>query len=557
MKTFKLIFKISLTFLIILSGCQDDDTGFGSIESPTNLQVQVTIIGQDVDNPNGDGSGMVDFTATAQNASSYRFIFSDGTEEVAPSGTLSKRFTQTGVNEYSVMVIASGIAGISTSTTLDLTVLSNFTDEEAVQFLTGGDTKTWYWAAAELGHLGVGDNSDNAFTNYFAGYYQAVPFEKAGSPESQCMYEDELVFSLDGTTLQYELINGGQTYFNGSYEGVVGGSAGYDFCYDFDTAGQKTVLLSPSESFVVDNGVPGQTRGTVLNFSDDGFMGYYVGSSEYEILSITENRMVVRVIQGNDEALAWYHVFTTLPLEQDPFATQYENLVWSDEFDVNGAPDPTKWTYDIGTGDNGWGNAESQYYTNNANNVIVENGLLRITAIAENFNGSNYTSSRLKTEDLFEFTYGRVEVRARVPSAGGTWPAIWMLGEDYTTNIWPACGEIDIMEHVGNNVGHILGTTHSPNGFAGTAIGGEITVPDATSEFHVYGVEWRPNEVIFLLDGEPYFTYSPTTIDENSFPFDSDYFIILNIAMGGTLGGAIDPAFTQDTMEIDYVRVYQ
>ncbi|MEM9685453.1 MAG: family 16 glycosylhydrolase [Bacteroidota bacterium] len=555
MKTFKLIFKISLTFLIMLSGCQDDDTGFGSIESPTNLQVQVTIVGQDVDNPEGDGSGMVDFTATAQNASSYRFIFSDGTEEVAPSGTLSKRFTQTGVNEYSVTVIASGIAGISTSTTLGLTVLSNFTDEEAVQFLTGGSTKTWYWAASEAGHLGVGQNNDDATGNYYPNFYQAVPFEKAGSGESECLYEDELVFTLEGNILMYELSNGGQTYFNGAYEDVVGGNAGYDFCYDFDTSGVKTVSLSPSESFVVDNDIPGQTRGTTMTFSDEGFMGYYVGTSTYEILSITENRMVVRAIQGNDDFLAWYHVFTTLPPEQEPFATQYENLVWSDEFDVNGAPDPTRWTYDIGAG--GWGNAESQYYTDRTDNAVVENGILRITAIAENFNGSNYTSARLKTEDLFEFTYGRVEVRARVPSVGGTWPAIWMLGEDYTTNIWPACGEIDIMEHVGNNVGHILGTTHSPNGFAGTAIGGEITVPDATSEFHVYGVEWRSNEVIFLLDGEPYFTYSPATIDENSFPFDSDYFIILNIAMGGTLGGAIDPAFTQDTMEIDYVRVYQ
>ena len=555
MKKFHLITKISLILLIMASSCQDDDTVFGSIESPTNLQVQVTIAGQDAENPNGDGSGMVNFTATAQNAITYKFIFSDGTEEIAPGGTLSKRFTQTGTNDYTVSVIASGTAGVSTSTVLELTVRSNFTDDEAIQFLTGGSTKIWYWAAAEPGHLGVGQNNDDASANYYANFYQAVPFEKAGSGESECLYEDELIFSLDGNILRYELNNGGQTYFNSAYEGIVGGATGYDFCYDFDTAGQKTVSLGPSESFVVGNGIPSQTRGTEMTFSDDGFMGYYVGASTYEILSITENRMVVRVVQGNDDFLAWYHVFTTSPPQQETFATQYEMLVWSDEFDVDGAPDPTKWTYDIGGG--GWGNAESQYYTNSTDNAVVESGMLRITAIAEDFGGSNYTSARLKTEDLFEFTYGRVEVRARLPLTGGTWPAIWMLGEDYTTNIWPACGEIDIMEHTGNNAGTVLGTTHSPSGFAATAIGGEVAVPDSTSEFHVYSVEWRPDEVIFLLDGEPYFTYSPPTIDENSFPFDSDYFIILNIAMGGTLGGAIDPAFTQDSMDIDYVRVYQ
>ncbi len=555
MKTINVITKISLVLLLIVSGCQEDDSTFGDINAPSNLQVQVTIVGQDAANPDGDGSGMVNFTANADNAITYRFIFSDGTEEIAPGGALSKRFTQTGVNDYSVSVIASGTAGISTSTVLELTVLSNFTDDEAIQFLTGGATKTWYWSASEPGHLGVGQNDGDASANYYANYYQAVPFEKVGSDESDCLYEDELMFTIDGNILRYELNNGGQTFFNGSYEGIVGGAAGYDFCYDFDTSGEKIVSLGPSESFVAANGIPGQTRGTTMTFSDDGFMGYYIGTSTYEILSITENRMVVRAIQGNDDFLAWYHIFTSVPPEQEEFTTQYDVLVWSDEFDVDGPPDATKWTYDIGAG--GWGNGESQYYTNSTDNAVVQGGMLRITAIAEDFGGSNYTSARLKTEDLFEFTYGRIEVRARLPVSGGTWPAIWMLGEDYASNIWPACGEIDIMEHVGNNVGHVLGTTHSPNGFAGTAIGGDIDVPDATTEFHVYGVEWRPDEVIFYLDGEPYFTYAPLTIDENSFPFDSDYFMILNIAMGGTLGGAIDPGFTQDTMEIDYVRVYQ
>jgi len=223
-------------------------------------------------------------------------------------------------------------------------------------------------------------------------------------------------------------------------------------------------------------------------------------------------------------------------------------LVWSDEFDVNGAPNSANWTYDLGAG--GWGNGEAQTYTNNAGNVIVQDGLLKIIAKAE---GGGYTSARLKSENLFEFTYGRVEVRAKLPASQGTWPAIWMLGEDYATNTWPACGEIDIMEQTGSNKSTVLGTLHYPAVSPGAGNSGSTTVSTATSEFHNYSVEWTPEFVKILVDDTVYHTV-PNTLD---LPFNKDFFLILNIAMGGTLGGTIDPGFTQDTMEIEYVRVYQ
>lgn len=130
--------------------------------------------------------------------------------------------------------------------------------------------------------------------------------------------------------------------------------------------------------------------------------------------------------------------------------TNNQKLIWSDEFNLDGAPDATKWAYDIGTGDWGWGNNEAQYYTSRADNVKVQNGVLKIIAQRENYSGSNYTSARIKTQGKFTFKYGRVEMRAKLPSGGGTWPALWMLGNNITTAGWPACGEIDIMEHLGN-----------------------------------------------------------------------------------------------------------
>ena len=549
MKTIVNNILVTLSLLLVFS-CQEEDNVFGDLSAPTNLTIQANIEGVSTANPNGDGSGVVNFVATATNAISYKYVFSDGTTANAPSGQLQKRFTQPGTNEYTITVTASGKGGVSTTTTLTLQVRSDFTDAEAVQFLTGGSQKSWYWSASEPGHLGVGPNSTDATQNYYPHWYQAAPWEKAGSPASSCLYENVLHFSLEGGQLKFLLDNGGSTFFNKDFNSVVGATSPDDGCYSYDTSGLKTVTLSPSESLVVGNNIPNQTRGTMLNISDGGFMGYYIGQSSYEIMSITNNRMVVRAVMGGNPALAWYHTFTTIQPVQDPI-TDYTNLVWSDEFNTDGAPDTSKWGYDIGAG--GWGNGESQYYTNSANNVIVEGGNLKITAKAQNLSGSNYTSARLKSENKFEFKYGKVEVRAKLPAGGGTWPAIWMLGENYATNTWPACGEIDIMEHKGNEPNKIHGSLHYPGNFGGNANTNTTMITGASSQFHVYKAVWSPNSIKIYVDNVLFHTVA----NSGSLPFNANFFLILNVAMGGNFGGTIDPAFSQSAMEVDYVRVYQ
>lgn len=554
----KIIIKIvSLFTILLMAGCQKDDFAFGSIDTPTNLQVTAEIVGKTADAPDGDGSGMVKLTATADNAISYKYVFSDGTSENSPNGKFTKRFTKTGVNTYTVTLIATGRGGVASNVTLDVTVLSNFSDDEAVQFLTGGSSKKWYWSASEVGHLGVGPNNTDPEKNAIPDYYKAGAFEKAGSPSSSCLYDNELTFSLDGDQLKYQLNNGGATFFNAAFASVAGGSGPSDSCLTYDAGGIKTVSLSPSESVVTKNpNHATQTRGTLMSFSDNGFMGYYIGQNSYEILSITANRMVVRAVMGGDASLAWYHIFTTTkPVQNTGPEIDYTNLVWSDEFNIDGAPDATKWNYDLGRGSNndGWGNNEKQNYTNSASNVIVEGGNLKITAKKETSGGAEYSSTRLKTDGKFKFTYGKIEVRAKLPIGKGTWPAIWMLGSNFATNPWPACGEIDIMEHVGNNQNVILSTLHYPGHFGGGGNTGSKTIPNVSTEFHVYKAIWSPASVTTYVDD----VQIHKVPNDNTLPFNSDFFLILNVAMGGNLGGTIDPAFTQSSMEIDYVKVYQ
>ena len=548
MKKITQYFIVLASILLLVVSCQEETETFGAINTPVNLVVNSVIEGVTIADPYGDGSGKVNFVATAENAISYKYIFSDGTSLNSPSGVLEYRFKTNGIIEYTVTVLASGKGGVITSTSFNLTVFTDFSDEEAITLLTDGTSKKWYWAAGEQGHLGVGQNNSDNAGNYYANYYQATPFEKAASTDSDCLYENELTFSLDNGELKYELDNGGRTFFNNAYKDVGGGTTGGDdLCLAFPTAGLKTVSLSPSESFVAST-IPAETRGTMLNFSDNGFMGYYIGQSSYEILSITENRLYVRAVMGNNPALAWYHIFTTTPPTQNP-PTDYTNLVWFDEFDTDGAPDATKWGYDLGAG--GWGNNEAQTYTNAAANATVTGGNLVIKAIRTGPN--TYTSARLKTENKYEFTYGKVEVRAKLPSGGGTWPAIWMLGANYDTVSWPACGEIDIMEYVGNNPDVVLSTLHFPGNSGGNGVTGSTTVSGASTQFHVYKAVWSPSSIKFYVD-DVLFHSMP---NNSSIPFNSDFFLILNVAMGGNLGGVIDPSFTQSAMEIDYVRVYQ
>ena len=226
-------------------------------------------------------------------------------------------------------------------------------------------------------------------------------------------------------------------------------------------------------------------------------------------------------------------------------------LVWSDEFEVAGVPDPAKWGYDLGAG--GWGNNELQYYTNRTDNAMVSNGTLKITAKAENFNGSGYTSARLLSKDKFSFKYGKVEAKAKLPAGVGTWAAIWMLGNNISTAGWPACGEIDIMEHLGRDLNKIYGTLHHPGHSGGNGDGGTLAISNAATEFHRYGIQWTPETIKISVDDVVFYTFNNAA----SLPFNQNFFLILNVAMGGNFGGTIDPAFTSGVMEVDYVRVYQ
>ncbi|GGK55256.1 MULTISPECIES: glycoside hydrolase family 16 protein [Flavobacteriaceae] len=223
--------------------------------------------------------------------------------------------------------------------------------------------------------------------------------------------------------------------------------------------------------------------------------------------------------------------------------------IWADEFFEDGAPNPKNWNYNLGAG--GWGNNELQTYTNNSENVTVEDGLLKITA--KNDGSGGYTSARIKSENLFEFTYGTVEVRAKLPSSQGTWPAIWMLGANFDQVGWPVCGEIDIMEQKGWDKNTVLGTCHWSNNGNYAGYGLETSITNASSNFHIYKLEWSQGTIRIFVDDQEYFVMTTNS----SMPFNSDFFFILNIAMGGNLGGTIDPNFIESTMEIDYVRVYQ
>lgn len=539
--------KLAL-LLFMVSSCQEDDKTFGNLDAPKNIQLEYEIVGKDAEHPDGDGSGKVILKATAENAVNFKYLFSDATSQNAPGGVYTKTFTKNGVNTYIVTVIAFGKGGTASNTSFEVTVFSNFSDPEAITLLTNGSSKTWYWAAAQPGHLGVGQNDGDVIRNFYPNYYAATPFEKAGSPDSNCLYDNELKFFVENGVLKFELDNGGKTFFNSAFLGVGGGSGSSDLCLNYNTSGVKTVALSPSESLVPAD----KKRGTAMTFSDNGFMGYYIGQSTYEILELTDSKLVVRAVMGGNPTLAWYHTFSNQPPVQGGNEPDYTNMIWNDEFEVDGAPDPTKWSYNLGAG--GWGNSELQHYTDRTDNAIVQNGVLKIIAKAESFSGSNYTSARLVTENKFEFKYGKIEVKAKLPSGGGTWPAIWALGENYATNPWPACGEIDIMEHKGNEPNTIHGTLHYPGRSGGNADSGTTTASNVSSEFHVYKAIWSPTSIKFYIDDQPAFH---SYVNSPSTPYNSNFFLILNVAMGGTFGGTVAPGFTQSAMEIDYVRVYQ
>lgn len=232
------------------------------------------------------------------------------------------------------------------------------------------------------------------------------------------------------------------------------------------------------------------------------------------------------------------------------------HLVWSDEFDVDGAPDKEKWGYS--TGSHGWGNGESQNYTNKIENSKVEKGALVITA--KNDSGS-WTSARLKTQFKADWTYGYFEIRAKLPQGVGTWPAIWMMPTFDKYGSWPRSGEIDIMEHVGfeQNVIHASVHTLAFNHKLGTHKTNLDTFDRVSKKYHVYAMEWDTEYIQWFIDGELFYRFDNTGISPSEWPFDIPFYLIMNVAIGGAWGGqqGIDKKMKEAKMYVDYVRVYQ
>lgn len=239
---------------------------------------------------------------------------------------------------------------------------------------------------------------------------------------------------------------------------------------------------------------------------------------------------------------------------------QFKKLVWSDEFNYTGLPDSTKWGYD--TGGHGWGNNEKQFYTDaRLQNAFVKDGKLTIRAIKEKYENNGFTSARLITKNKGDWKYGRIEVKALLPHGRGIWPAIWMLPTNWEYGSWPHSGEIDIMEHVGYLPDSVFGTVHTLayHHSIGTHKSASILKKDLSKKYHIYALEWTENEMKMLVDEQVMFTFKNEKTGSAVWPFDKEFHLLLNVAVGGDWGGSrgIDESVYPQQMVVDYVRVYQ
>lgn len=251
--------------------------------------------------------------------------------------------------------------------------------------------------------------------------------------------------------------------------------------------------------------------------------------------------------------------------EQEKIDDSQWILTWSDEFEIPTAdnrPDPSKWTYDLGAG--GWGNQEEQYYTDRVENVSYTRhegvGCLKITALKENYGGASYTSARIKTQGLFEQKYGRFEARLKLPYGPGLWPAFWMLGFNHDSEGWPQCGEIDIMENKGYQPNIVSSALHMPGRSGGNPVTQVYGFENARfdTDFHIFAVEWDESKIDFWVDNVLYRRIYASDVAGGEWVFDHPFFMILNVAVGGTFGGSPNEhtVFPQ-VLYIDYVRVFR
>ncbi|RED48991.1 PKD domain-containing protein [Seonamhaeicola aphaedonensis] len=313
MKKIKIKLGIVLSLALLINSCQDDEGVVGDIIAPSNVTMSAEIVGVDANNPYGDGSGFVNFTASADGAITFRYDFGDGSKiAVSPSGNITHQFSLTDVNTYTVTVMASGVGGITTTHSMNIDVFSSFEDEEAKNFLTGGagNSKTWYWAADKPGNIGLGPN------DVMSGGEHTYDFwfrSNAWHSDKLCMYDAEFVFtqSADGKVTFEQLKD--IAYTPGDYAGSIGVDG--DTCHGTDVAptlvGVKEVMFTPSSSIATEDATNPEYRGTTINISDGGFMCWYVGeelSGRLEIITITENELYVRIEEG---PRAWYCLYQT------------------------------------------------------------------------------------------------------------------------------------------------------------------------------------------------------------------------------------------------------
>tara|TARA_R110001592_G_scaffold75225_1_gene227894 strand:+ start:65123 stop:66748 length:1626 start_codon:yes stop_codon:yes gene_type:complete len=280
------------------------------------------------------------------------------------------------------------------------------------------------------------------------------------------------------------------------------------------------------------------------------------------------NRVLIQVNGENnsDQVLAYIDDFFYFDTLQT--VVSFDQLIWADEFNYTGAIDSSKWFHQTKLPAGGsWYNGEIQHYTDELTNSSVANGELKILAKKETYTDQGvtkqYTSARLNSK--FAFKYGRIEVRAKLPTGAGTWPAIWTLGKNisedgaywetqgFGNTPWPACGEMDIMEHWGTNQNYISSATHTPSSFGGTINHGGQVIPTASTDYHVYALEWTSEKLVFSVDSVTHFVYNPPVKDATTWPFDDEQYILLNIAIEPGIVGS----FTESAMDIDYVRIYQ
>ncbi|MBC7642036.1 MAG: family 16 glycosylhydrolase [Flavobacterium sp.] len=327
---------------------------------------------------------------------------------------------------------------------------------------------------------------------------------------------------------------------------------------------QNNTLAEPwtTQCEIIKPIVLNQWQTVTFNFETDAYINLN-SSSPAPNSRLDFNRVLLQINGENNTNLVTAYIDDFLYEN----VNQFSNLVWSDEFSANGAINSLNWHHQTQLiAGSSWANGEIQHYTNRQVNSFVSNGFLNIVAKKETFTDQGqtkqYTSARLNSK--FAFKYGRVEVRAKLPAGAGTFPAIWMLGKNIiepggywsTTNgtvNWPTCGEMDIMEHWGTNQNFVQSATHTPSSFGNTVnLGGQI-ISTVSSDFHIYALEWNAQKLVFSVDNMVQFVYNPTVKNASTWPFDAPQYILLNAA----ILPSITNNFTQSTMEIDYVRVYQ